>query len=971
MQYHPEKIEKKWQEYWKKNETYKVSNQSDLPKYYVLDMFPYPSGAGLHVGHPLGYIASDIYARFKRQCGYNVLHPMGYDAFGLPAEQYAIQTGVHPEVSTAKNIEGFRRQMDNIGFSYDWSREVNTSDPNYYKWTQWIFIQLFHHYYDLSADKARPIDDLSAHFDQYGAADLNAVSSQDYSFSAEEWQAYSQKQKADILMDFRLAYRKTGYVNWCEALGTVLANDEVKDGVSERGGYPVVQKAMKQWSLRTTAYAERLLGDLDKVDWSDSLKIMQQNWIGKSEGARVVFDIDGHQDQIEVFTTRPDTIYGATFIVLAPEHDLVERATTVEQQEEVDQYISFAAGRTERERMTEVKKVSGAFTGGYALHPLTGQKLPIWIAEYVLKDYGTGAIMAVPAGDTRDRAFAEKFDLTITEIIDRTAFPNAGIEDKVGTMINSHDLDGLSVTDAIQKAITMLEENGRGERRVNYKLRDANFSRQRYWGEPFPVYYDKDDVAYTLDGEELPLELPNLEDFKPNVEGKAPLSKLEEWVHYKNQYTREVDTMPGFAGSSWYFLRYMDPHNDQRFADDEALNYWRDVDLYIGGAEHAVGHLLYSRTWHKFLFDLGLVPTEEPFKKLINQGMIQGVSEKIYMLKGKQKEIKWTLDGEQKEIFFPVPSYVFLSSEIIGQFDQDDLTEQYVIVEYLQNYGSPDKAYLNEGGISKFLVWRPEFKSALFLNQYGYWYNGAFSVDDHEKQRIYTRSEVEKMSKSKYNVINPDHVIADYGADCFRLYEMFLGPIEQSKPWDMNGIDGVSKFLKRLWSLFYGDNEQWVVSDQPPTSADIKVLHTAIKKVREDIERFSFNTCVSAFMICVNDLKKSDCHAGQVLEPLIILLAPFAPHIAEELWQALGHKESITTAHYPDYNTEYLIDDSVQYPLCINGKKRALIELSTDMDQKAIEEAALAYEGLDKWLDGKSVRRVIVVKGKMINLVVK
>jgi len=969
MEYKPNEIEKKWQNYWREQEVYKVSNHSDKPKYYVLDMFPYPSGAGLHVGHPLGYIASDIYARYKRQCGYNVLHPMGYDAFGLPAEQYAIQTGVHPAKSTADNISGFRRQMDNIGFSYDWSREINTSDPAYYKWTQWIFLQLFNHYYDLSADKAKPIAELIAWLEKNGTEGLSAISGKVHQFNATEWNNYNSLEQEEILMDFRLAYRKTGFVNWCEALGTVLANDEVKDGVSERGGHPVVQKAMKQWSLRTTAYAERLLNDLDKVDWPDSLKIMQKNWIGKSEGAKVIFPLASSDYSIEVFTTRPDTIYGVSFMVLAPEHELVDIITTVEQQKEVLEYKEFTESRTERERMSEVKKVSGAFTGAYAMHPLTGAQIPVWISEYVLKDYGTGAIMAVPAGDHRDRAFATKFDLPIPVIIDQSDYPDADLEDKVGVMINSDLLNGMQVKDAIAYMIDHLDQNKLGERKINYKLRDANFSRQRYWGEPFPIIYDQEDKAIGLELKDLPVELPELEDFKPNVDGKAPLTKAVDWVHFKENHKREVDTMPGFAGSSWYFLRYMDPENQDAFASTQALAYWQDVDLYIGGAEHAVGHLLYSRTWHKFLYDLGLVPVAEPFKKLINQGMIQGVSEKLWMLKGNQASVSWKVQGETKELVFPTPSKVFLSSEIIDQFNPEDLTEQYVLVEYLKDYGLPDKAYLDHGGISKFITWRQEYRSAAFLNAHGFWFNGKFELTEQENEKIFTKSEVEKMSKSKYNVINPDHVIDAYGADCFRLYEMFLGPIEQSKPWDMNGIDGVSKFLRKLWGLYFEEGGQIRVTDEAPDKEAFKILHTAIKKVTEDIEKFAFNTCVSAFMICVNDLKKNGTKSSAILKPLVNLVSPFAPHIAEEINEKLGNTESIVTSSFPTYDPVYLISDSISYPICINGKKKVLEDLDASLSIPELEAYARGHQQLDKWLDGKSIKKVIVVPGKMINIV--
>jgi len=969
MEYKPNEIEKKWQNFWREKEVYRVKNNSDKPKYYVLDMFPYPSGAGLHVGHPLGYIASDIYARYKRQSGFNVLHPMGYDAFGLPAEQYAIQSGVHPAKSTADNIKGFRRQMDNIGFSYDWSREINTSDPSYYKWTQWIFLKLFAYYYDLHLDKAQPIEKLVKEFEANGTTNVSAFSGKEHNFTADHWNSLSEIERDEILMDFRLAYRKTGFVNWCEALGTVLANDEVKDGLSERGGHPVVQKAMKQWSLRTTAYAERLLNDLDQVDWSDSLKIMQRNWIGRSEGAKIQFKLDGSEHILEVFTTRPDTIYGVSFMVLAPEHDLVDQITTEEYKQQITEYQEFTDSRTERERLTEVKKVSGAFTGSFAIHPLTGAKIPIWISEYVLKDYGTGAIMAVPSGDNRDQAFAKMFNLLIPQIIDQSQYPDADIEDKVGIMINSDMLNGMEVKDAIPFMISYLDQNKLGERKVNYKLRDANFSRQRYWGEPFPILYSQDGQTRALSVDELPLELPELEDFRPNVDGKAPLTKATEWVKYEEDWSREVDTMPGFAGSSWYFLRYMDPDNPNAFASKEALNYWKEVDLYIGGAEHAVGHLLYSRTWHKFLYDLDFVPVAEPFKKLINQGMIQGVSEKIWMLKGNQSTVSWKVNGETKELVFSAPSKVFLSTEIVDQFDPKDLTEQYVLVEYLIDYGLPDKAYLSHGGITKLINWRPEYQSAAFLNAYGFWHNGKFELTSPENEKIYTKSEVEKMSKSKYNVINPDHVIETYGADCFRLYEMFLGPIEQSKPWDMNGIDGVSKFLRKFWSLYFDENGQIKVTDSKPDKDALKILHTAIKKISEDIEKFSFNTCVSAFMICVNELKKNGTTSKDILEPLIRLICPFAPHIAEEINSQLGNSESIVLSNFPAYEASYLTSDTISYPICINGKKKTLEDLDTTLTIPELESYARNHPQIEKWLDGKSIKKVIVVAGKMVNIV--
>ncbi len=1037
MEYSPNIIEKHWQKYWKENQIYKVSNDSTKPKYYVLDMFPYPSGAGLHVGHPMGYIATDIFTRFKRLKGFNVLHPMGYDAFGLPAEQYAIQTGVHPAESTAANIVGFRRQMDNIGFSYDWSREVNTSDPAYYKWTQWIFLQLFDHYYDTKLDKARPLSDLISHFETQGSSNVTASNSFDGSFTAEEWTSFSAKEKDEVLMNYRLVYRKVGYVNWCEALGTVLANDEVKDGVSERGGYPVMKKAMMQWSLRTTAYAERLLKGLDDVEWPESLKIMQRNWIGRSEGARVFFQVKDHPNlAIEIFTTRPDTIFGATFMVLAPEHDWVERLTTEACREGIEQYKDYVQSRSERERVSEVKKVSGAFTGAYAIHPISGNEIPVWISEYVLKDYGTGAIMAVPSDDSRDNAFAKHFKLPIIEVIDRSAFPNATMEDKVGHLMNSDFLNGKNIVEAIAAALDYIEHNGLGTRQVNFRLRDANFSRQRYWGEPFPILYDPEGVAHAVDVEDLPLELPKLDDFKPSVDGKAPLTKALEWLHPIDGWVREADTMPGFAGSSWYFLRYMDPENPEAFASKQALDYWQDVDLYVGGAEHAVGHLLYSRTWHKFLFDIGKVPTPEPFRKLINQGMIQGRSNFIYRANDKffmaylEKKVFADLMGdidyvkETKSDFESATNYDYsikgsnLVIEVTS-FKQSDKIARireiaaangkrllvianetisrninnpkhieaiirenlhssvpFVISEYDkepgQLYVSHNLTYKydesNFSAINIDVNWLEndvlDIEKALASNMYK---NADFKLDPNGK---FTCSwEIEKMSKSKYNVVNPDHVIGEYGADCFRMYEMFLGPVEQSKPWDMNGIDGVAKFLRRFWSL-YASPDSVLLTNDAPAKPELKILHTAIKKVTEDIEKFSFNTSVSAFMICVNELKKLNCSKREILEPLTILIAPFAPHVSEEIWQnILNNEGTVFDASFPSFDEQYLKDDEIDYPLCINGKKRAIMSFPAEENNANIENAAKSHPDMEKWLEGKSIKKVIIVPGKMINVV--
>lgn len=936
MDYRPRAIEQKWKKYWEQQGTYKVSNDSDRPKYYVLDMFPYPSGAGLHVGHPLGYFASDIFARYKRLKGFNVLHPMGYDAFGLPAEQYAIQTGIHPAKATDQNIERYREQLENLGFSFDWSREVRTCDPSYYKWTQWIFIQLFEHYYDQKAEKAIPISSLEERFAAEGNATLKAAGTQDTIFTAEEWNALSTKAQSDILMNYRLAYRKLTYVNWCEALGTVLANDEVKDGVSERGGYPVERKPMLQWSLRITAYAERLLNDLQELEWSEAMKKMQSNWIGRSTGAQLFFDLEGTDQKIEIYTTRPDTIFGATYMVLAPEHDLVAQITTEAQKAAIDDYLQYVNTRSERDRMAEVKEVTGAFTGAYAINPFNGEKIPVWIGEYVLKDYGTGAIMAVPADDERDRRFAEKFGLPIVDIIDKSGHPGATIEDKVGKMINSDFLDGMEVLDAIDAISEKIESMSIGRRQINYKLRDAIYSRQRYWGEPFPILFDKDGVVKALDTDQLPLTLPVLDDFKPASGGKAPLARAEAWVNAVAGHTRETDTMPGFAGSSWYFLRYMDSDNEEAFASQEAINYWQDVDLYVGGTEHAVGHLMYSRFWHKFLYDKGLVPTKEPFKKLINQGMIQGVIEFIYFHKAEKR---------------------FYSAELITQDNMEAFAEIPVHIEFVSNYGLDD-SYLNAEGIDKFKDWRPEYKAAEFVFAPG-------------SSRFMTKSEVGKMSKSKFNVINPDDVVDQYGSDCFRMYEMFLGPIEQAKPWDTKGIDGVSKFLRKFYDLFFNDKDEFTLSEEAPTKEEMKVLHSAIKKVTDDIERFSFNTCVSAFMVATNDLRKLQCNKKTVLKEMVVLLAPFAPHLSEELWHQMGETESVHHSSYPKFEAKYLVEDQISYPISINGKKRAMADFPSDASKADIEEAALQLEDIQKWLEGKTVNRVIVVPKRMVNIVVK
>ena len=953
LKYQLSTIENKWKLRWEEDHTYKVSDASKKPKYYILDMFPYPSGAGLHVGHPLGYIASDIISRYKRQKGFNVLHPMGWDAFGLPTEQYAIQKGIHPAITTEENSKRYKEQMKNLGFSFDWSREICTSEPKYYKWTQYIFTQLFDHYYDQKQHKAISIADLEATFEQEGNNHILASSSYEHVFTAKEWKAYSAREKSDILMEYRLAYKKVGYVNWCEELGTVLANDQVKDGLSERGGYPVEQKAMTQWYLRITAYAERLLNDLESLDWSDSLKTIQHNWIGRSEGASVIFNITSSNNTIEVYTTRPDTIFGATYLVLAPEHPLVEELTTEEQKAKVDTYVKYVKSKTELDRMAE-KEVTGEFIGAYAINPFTGDEIPIWIGEYVLKDYGTGAIMAVPSDDDRDHAFATKFGLKIIDVVDKSKYPGATLSDKLGIIINSGFMNGMEVPEAIKAACIKIEEMGIGKTKINYRLRDANFSRQRYWGEPFPVKYYNDGTVGTYNLDELPLELPDIQDFKPGGSGKAPLARVEMWEDPGTDHKRDLDVMPAVAGSSWYYLRFMDPNNEPEFAAADKINYWQDVDLYIGGSEHAVAHLMYARFWHKFLFDKGLVPTNEPFKKLVNQGMIQGGIEFICMLKEKE-------DGKSK----------FISAEQVENLDPKTYTKIPVHIDFVSNYGTP-KSYLNAEGLTKFIDWRSEYVDAIFQCSNGVYQNGNFdkSEETTHDAHLLTISETGKMSKSKFNVINPDDVIDKYGTDCFRMYEMFLGPIQQSKPWDTKGIDGVSKFLKKYFHLFANEEGILKISDDEATKDELKILHKTIKKVSSDIENLSFNTAVSSFMICVNELKKLNCNKRSILEPLTILLSPFAPFLTEEIWEALGHKESIHLGTYPTHDDAYLVSDSIEYPVCINGKKRSQMNVETSLSQDEIKEAALALEGIQKYTDGKEIRKVIVVPNRMVNIVV-
>ncbi len=952
MQYTPADIEDKWRKHWQDTGVYRVTDDPSKPKYYVLDMFPYPSGAGLHVGHPLGYIASDIYARSKRMKGYNVLHPMGFDAFGLPAEEYAIQTGIHPADSTRDNMERYREQLGQLGFMYDWSREVSTCDPDYYKWTQWIFTQLYEHAYDLSSHSAISIAKVREAWATSGSVALQLHTDDTLEFSAQEWKDFSPEEQAERLSMVRLAYRKVGYVNWCDELGTVLANDQVKDGLSERGGHPVIQKPMTQWYLRITAYADRLLAGLETLDWSDSLKAMQRNWIGKSVGASIHFGLSGREETLEIFTTRPDTLYGATFMVLAPEHELVEELTSEDQREAVDAYIQQIMAKSEIERMAN-KEVTGCPLGATAIHPLSGEPVPIYIAEYVLKDYGTGAIMAVPSRDDRDHAFAQKFDLPIIEIIDQSDYPDAEREDKVGKMIHSDFLDGMSVKDAIAASIKKLEELGTGRKQVNYRMRDANFSRQRYWGEPFPVLYDDQGDTHMVELSDLPVKLPRTEDFKP-ASDKSPLARLDDWVHEVPGHTRETDVMPAVAGSSWYYLRYMDPQNDQAPVGQDAVQYWQDVDLYIGGAEHAVAHLLYARFWHKFLYDTGIVPTQEPFKKLINQGMIQGVIEAIF------------LDKRSDELPRRFVSSTVAEVEGISHFARIP-----VHVDFVSDYGS-EESYLSVEGLKQFAAWRPEYGHFIVES------DGHSAEIQHGKLvaatpdfRLATLSEVGKMSKSLFNVINPDDVISRYGTDCFRLYEMFLGPIEQSKPWDTKGIDGVYKFLRKFWTLFIDKDGTWKISDQTSRPTALKLAHECIKKVNEDIERFSFNTCVSAFMICTNGLREEDRIGIDVASPLIRLIAPFAPHLAEELWQHMETSmDSVHKADYPQHDDQYLKEQTITYPLCINGKKKALIELDAEANHEDIETAARSHEDLERWLDGKTIKKVIVVPKRMINIVI-
>ena len=987
--YNFSEIEKKWQDYWRENNIYKVTEDKNKPKYFVLDMFPYPSGAGLHVGHPLGYIASDIFARFKRLKGFNVLHPMGYDAFGLPAEQYAIQTGQHPVITTEQNIKRYREQLDKIGFSYDWDREVRTSDPNYYKWTQWIFIKLFHSWYNPKTDKAEPIETL-----------IEKFKNDDEKFGGfkKSFDELTEKEQSDVLMEYRLAFLAESSVNWCPQLGTVLANDEVKDGVSERGGYPVERKLMLQWSLRISKYADRLLNDLDQLDWTESLKETQRNWIGKSEGSSIKFAISNSQFAIEVFTTRPDTIFGVSFVTLAPEHELVEKLTTPDRKNAVEEYVTLSKNRSERERMADVKKISGEFTGSYAIHPFTGKQIPIWVGDYVLAGYGTGAVMAVPAHDSRDFGFAKHFGLDIIQVIqppfvetlhatslqnnatsfqnNATSFQNdetflnnstlpldQSYDEKNGKCVNSDFLNGLETKDAIKKAIEEIEKKQIGKGKTNYRLRDAVFGRQRYWGEPIPVYYN-DGIPYTVDEKDLPIILPEIDKYLPTESGEPPLARATNWK-YDKTFDFETTTMPGWAGSSWYFLRYMDNKNSDEFVSKEAVDYWKQIDLYLGGSEHATGHLLYFRFWTKFLFDLGLIPMNEPAKKLINQGMIQGMSSFKYQL------LFLDVFGKPKKN----PVTLFLSKDwaekVLKGFMPHDLNE--IILQQLGESISDKMAIQKEIGLLVLTshvdisyVKNNELNIEMFKRSSEEYINAEFIL---EEGKYICGNEVEKMSKSKYNVVTPDNIIEDYGADTLRLYEMFLGPLEQSKPWSTQGIEGVHRFLKKLWKLFYDVEGNLIVSDDEPSKKELKSIHKLIKKVGEDIENFSFNTSIPAFMICVNELTDLKCNKKKILTDYLVCLSPYAPHIAEELWNVLGNKTSIINATFPLFNPEFLIEDSFSYPISINGKHRTNIEMGMDMPQSEVEQLVMNDEIVLKWLEGKQPKKIIFVKGKIVNVV--
>ncbi|WP_281613933.1 leucine--tRNA ligase [Flammeovirga sp. SubArs3] len=916
-------FEPKWQKYWQDNNIYKTDVDTNKPKFYALDMFPYPSGAGLHVGHPMGYIASDIVSRFKRLKGFNVLHPMGFDSFGLPAEQYAIETGQHPAITTEANISTFKGQMNKIGFSFDWNREVQTSSPEYYRWTQWIFQQLFNAWYDKDADKAKDISELVAHFESNGSAGINAECDDDaIQFTAEEWKGFSELEQSQILLQYRLTFLSEAMVNWCPALGTVLANDEVKDGVSERGGHPVERKKMKQWMMRITAYADRLLNNLEGLNWSDALKEMQRNWIGKSIGCEIDFKVADSDITLTAFTTRVDTTFGVTYVVLAPEHELIPELTTAEQKAAVEEYVETAKNRSERERQSDVKTVSGVFTGSYVINPLSGEKVPLWIADYVLAGYGTGVVMAVPSSDDRDFRFANNFDLPIVRVIEGTEDMEDPTEVKKGKMINSGFLNGLESDEAIKVAIDKLVAEGKGKAKVNFRIRDAVFSRQRYWGEPVPVYFDNDGTPHLVPDNQLPLDLPEVENYLPTPEGDPPLGNAKDWK-FENQYNYELTTMPGWAGSSWYFLRYMDPQNKEAFVSKEAAEYWNQVDLYVGGTEHATGHLLYSRFWNMFLYDMGFIGHEEPFQRIVNQGMIQGRSNFVYRVKGTNQ---------------------FVSHGLKKDYEVQPL---YVDVNIVEN---------DVLDTEKFKQWRKDYENAEFILEDGKYICGHV---------------VEKMSKSKYNVVNPDVVIEKYGADTLRLYEMFLGPIEQSKPWSMQGIDGVWKFLRKLWRLFYNDAGQLVVVDEKATPEELKILHKTIKKAGEDMESLSLNTTVPAFMVCVNELASAKCHKKEVLEKLLVILSPFAPHIAEELWhEALGNQDSIINAEFPSFDASLLVEASHTYPVSINGKMRVKLDLPVDISQEEAKEAVFANEIVQKWVDGKPVKKFIFVPKRIVNVVV-
>ena len=926
MEYNFRSIEQKWRKRWAEQKTFKAEAQSEKPKYYVLDMFPYPSGAGLHVGHPLGYIASDIYSRYKRLKGYNVLHPMGYDAFGLPAEQYAIQTGQHPAITTSENIARYRDQLDKIGFSFDWDREVRTSEPNYYKWTQWIFKQIFNAWYCTEEDKAKSIDSLIERFSAEGNATVKAVADEVATFTAKQWNAKTSREQEEILLSYRLAFRSETMVNWCSELGTVLANDEIKDGLSERGGHPVVQKKMMQWSMRITAYAQRMIDDLNTLDWTEAIKEQQRNWVGRSEGASIRFELESdtlatsENLEVEVFTTRPDTIFGVSYMTLAPEHEYVSRITTDEYKSAIAEYIDKTKKRSERDRMSDVKTVSGQFTGAYVKHPFTGAKIPVWIGDYVLASYGTGAVMAVPAHDSRDFAFANHFDLPIMQVISGGNLPEESHDGKEGTLLNSDFLNGLEVKEATTAIIAKVEEKGIGRGKIQYRLRDAIFSRQRYWGEPFPVYFE-DGMPKTMADKDLPVTLPAVEKYLPTEDGEPPLARAEHWETADGNAI-ETNTMPGWAGSSWYFLRYMDATNDGEFVSKEAQEYWRNVDLYIGGSEHATGHLLYSRFWMKFLFDMGFVSEQEPFKKMINQGMILGRSNFAYRIKDTNTFVSY------------------------GIKDEYDTTPIHVDVNMVEN---------DILDVEAFKGWRTDFANAEFILEEGEYKCGA---------------EVEKMSKSKFNVVSPDLIVENYGADTLRMYEMFLGPLEQFKPWNTNGISGVNNFLRKLWRLFHDAENNFVISDAEAKKEELKTLHRTIKKVQEDVEAFSFNTSVSTFMVCVNELTTQKCNKRSILEPLVILMCSYAPHISEELWELLGHSDGVTYQDFPTFEASHLVESSHTYPVSFNGKMRFKMEFPIDMDRKEIEKQILAHEKSVHYLEGKSPKKVIIVPKKIINIVV-